>query len=329
MLRLLHGTHLDFIKWWKWTTAITLAFMIPAVLLIFVTGFNQSVEFTGGTLMELRFHAPPGADALRSTLAKAGVSGAEIQRFGSDTDYVIRAQDQQQVAEQVAGAAKVSDVITRALTQRYGAQPQGFQVLRTEAVGPKVGGELRQKAALAMLISFVITLLYLAWRFEWRFGLAAIVATVHDFVATLAWIKYMNLEISLVVVAGILTMIGYSMNDTIIIFDRVRENLRAHRKLGLYEILNRSVNEVVPRTILTGGTTLASLLALLIFAGPVIRPFAWVMLFGVITGTFSSIYVASPILLYIERRWPRELGAKSGVARASVDRSRRPAREHV
>ncbi|HET7583284.1 MAG TPA: protein translocase subunit SecF [Gemmatimonadaceae bacterium] len=326
MLRILHGTSVDFIKFWKRTTIITLAFILPAVVLIAVEGFHYSVEFTGGTLLQVAFHTPPHPDDLRSVVEQAGVAGAEIQRFGTDTEYQIRAQDRAQVAEQAAGANRISDVISAALKAHF---PES-KVVRTETVGPKVGGQLRQQAALAVLFSFIITLAYLAWRFEWRFGLATIIATGHDLIATLAFIKYMNLEISLIVMAGILTMIGYSMNDTIIIFDRVRENLKLYRKMSFRDVLNRSINEVLPRTVLTHGTVAVCLVALILIAGEVIRPFAWVMLFGVVTGTFSSIYVASPILLYVERRWPRPTGTKTGVARTtSSSRERSTARETV
>jgi preprotein translocase SecF subunit len=181
-----------------------------------------------------------------------------------------------------------------------------FEIVRTEGVGPKVGGELQRKALLAILFSFVVTLVYLAVRFEWRFGLAAIAATAHDIAATIAFIRYLNLEVSLVVVAAVLTIVGYSLNDTIVIFDRVRENLRKYRRQNLYEILNLSVNETLPRTILTGGTTILTAFALAFLAGEVIRPFALVMAFGILVGTFSSIYVASPLLLLIESRWPGE-----------------------
>jgi preprotein translocase subunit SecF len=191
--------------------------------------------------------------------------------------------------------------------QKYGAS--NVHVVRTEAVGPKVGTELRRDAVIAMLLSFLVTTIYLAIRFEWRFAVAALFATGHDVLTTLAFIKLMHLEVSLTVVAAILTVIGYSLNDTIIIFDRVRENLRKQRKESLYDTLNRSINETLPRSILTHATVLASTLALLFFAGEVIRPFAWVMAFGVITGTFSSIYVASPVLLWIERKWPRRTTA--------------------
>ncbi len=179
-----------------------------------------------------------------------------------------------------------------------------YVVVRTEAVGPKVGGELRQKAFLAIFLSFFAVLAYLAYRFEWRFGLAAIGATAHDILATIAFVGVMQLEVSLTVVAALLSMVGYSLNDTIIIFDRVRENLHKHKHESFEQILNRSINETLPRSILTHGTTLATLLALTIFGGEVIRPFALVMFFGVFVGTFSSIYIASPLLMAIEKRWP-------------------------
>ena len=189
-----------------------------------------------------------------------------------------------------------------------------------EAVSPKVGDELTRQAAVAVLIAFGITLIYLAWRFEWRFALATILATMHDIVATLAFMKYLNLEISLFVVGAILTVIGYSMNDKVVVFDRVRENLKKAKKIPLYDLLNQSVNETLPRTVMTGSTTLACLLALLIFGGDVIRPFAWVLIFGIVIGTFSSIYVASPILLWIERKYPR-LGADKAHVSASQARA--------
>ena len=195
--------------------------------------------------------------------------------------------------------------MTNVLTQRFGAGT--FQVVRTEAVGPRVGSELRRGAIIAILVSFALTLVYLWFRFEWRFGLAAVIATAHDILTTIAFISLMRIEVSLTVIAAILTVIGYSLNDTIIIFDRVRENLRKHRGMSLYDIVNLSVNETLPRSVLTHATTLGATLALLFFAGEVIRPFAWVMAFGIFTGTFSSIYVASSILIWIERRYPRSV----------------------
>lgn len=169
-----------------------------------------------------------------------------------------------------------------------------------------------------MLLVALVTLAYLAFRFEWRFGAAAVLSTAHDVLVTFAFIKLFHIEVSLVVVGAILTLLGYSSNDTIIIFDRVRENLRKVRKEPLYDTLNRSINETLPRSILTHTTTLAATLTLLIFAGQVLRPFAWVMSFGVFVATFSSIYVAGPLLLYIERRFPRAVADRGHASPSQV-----------
>jgi preprotein translocase subunit SecF len=318
MLRILHDTKIDFIRLWKVTTIVTLLFTVPGIIAIAISGYQYSVEFTGGTLMQVSFPKAPDVHDVRSTLDAAGIKGAEIQTFGSDTALVIRAQDPREVAQQTRGAQSVASEITAALIKKYGPKDKAFRVDRTEAVGPKVGAELRQKALYAILVSFIVTLVYLAYRFEWRFGVAAVIATAHDILGTLAFIKYLHLEISLIVVGGVLTMIGYSLNDTIIIFDRVREDLRKRRKEPLYDTLNRGVNETLPRSVLTHTTTFACLVALALVGGEVIRPFALVMMFGVVTGTFSSIYVAPVVLLWIERKWPRAVGERGGVGPRSV-----------
>ena len=316
MFRILHDTTIDFIRLWKITTTVTLLFIIPGLILIAVSGYRYSIEFTGGTLMQVEFKTAPDVAKIRSTLNTEGIGSAEIAQFGSDREFVIRAQDPSHVAEQSRGAESVARDISAALTKTFGEG--SFKVTRSETVGPKVGGELRQKAALAILISFFVTLAYLAYRFEWRFGLAAVIATSHDILATLVFIRYLNLEVSLIVVGGVLTMIGYSLNDTIIIFDRAREDLRKKRKESLKDTLNRAVNETLPRSVLTHATTVATLIALALLGGPVIRPFALVMMFGVATGTFSSIYVAPVILLWIEHRWPRAVASKGGAGQRSV-----------
>ena len=178
-------------------------------------------------------------------------------------------------------------------------------MVRTELVGPKIGAELQQKAALAILFSFALTLVYLAIRFEFRFGVAAVIATVHDSLITLGFLALFQVEIALPTVAAILTIIGYSLNDTIVVFDRVRENLNAKggRREDPVGLVNRSINETLPRTVLTSGTTLGVLMALLVFGGAVIRDFTTVLILGVLVGTYSSIFVASPALLEIQRRW--------------------------
>jgi len=305
MLRILHGTTtIDFIKYWRHAAVITAAFILVGVgSAIFKGGFPYSIEFTGGTLMQIEFVKAPDVSRMRTTLDAAGIHGAEIATFGSNRQFTIRAQGAAQLAAQEAGAEKVAAQIEAALRQ---APVLGeFKVVRYESVGPRVGAELRRGALVAMLISFLVTLSYLAWRFEWRFGLAAVLATAHDVFTTIAFINLLHLEISLMVVAAILTGIGYSLNDTIIIFDRVRENLHKNRKMSFYDLLNLSINETLPRSILTHATTLAATLSLLVLAGDVIRPFAWVMSFGIFTGTFSSMYVASPILMWIENKYPR------------------------
>jgi len=316
MLRILHDTNIDFIRWWKWAVGITVGFIVLGLASFAINPrINTSIEFTGGTMMQVEFAKPVDVAALRSHLDQAGIRGAEIQQFGSNREYTIRAQEAEQRGAATTGAESVSNQIATLLTKEYG---QGqVRVIGSAAVGPRVGDELTRDAMIAMLLSFLVTTVYLAIRFEWRFALAALIATSHDVITTLAFIKIMHLEVSLTVIAAILTVIGYSLNDTIIIFDRVREDLRKGRKESLYQTLNRAINETLPRSILTHATTLAATLALLIFAGEVIRPFAWVMAFGIFTGTFSSIYIAGPTLLWIERKWPRKMGISKGSSTAT------------
>jgi preprotein translocase subunit SecF len=312
MFRILHGTHYDFIKYWKLAVWLTVAFIAVGAVVMAIRGPKYSIEFTGGTLMQVEFTRAPNPADVRSTLVKGGVHGAEIQEYGSNREFTIRAQDKVLVASQAAGAESISRDVERLLTERFGAN--AYRIVRSEAIGPRVGSELRRGAIYAVLASFLITLIYLAFRFDWRFGSAAIIATAHDTIATIAFMVMMDIEVSLTVIAAILTVIGYSLNDTIIIFDRVRENLHKKRRETLYETLNRSINETLPRTIMTNVTTLAATLALLFFGGEVIRPFAWIISFGIFTGTFSSVYVAGPILLWIESRWPRSLDDRERVS---------------
>lgn len=309
MLRILHNTKIDFIRLWKQAAIGIALFVIPGLLWIAVSNFSYSIEFTSGTLVQLQFNQRPDVATIRAALTEGGLGTSEIATFGNN-ELIIRAQGSETAGD--GGAEVVGAKIREVLTQRL---PAGsFTVLRQEAVGPRVGGELRRQSTVAMLIAFGLTLIYLAWRFEWRFGIAAVLATVHDLIATFSFIKYMNIEISVFVVGAILTVIGYSMNDKVVVFDRVRENLRASRREPFYDLLNRSVNETLPRTVMTGSTTLACLVALLVFGGDVIRPFAWVLTWGIVVGTFSSIYVASPILLWIERKYPRATTDKGHVS---------------
>jgi preprotein translocase subunit SecF len=305
-MRLFDNANYEFLAVRRQAYLATALVAIPGLLFLAFRGLNESIEFTGGALIQV--HAVDSTIAIggvRDALGRQGLRAAELSTFGTPHDFLIRVQTAalaagtDEPAPQAAAAA-----VDSALSATYG--PSSYQIMRFEGIGPRVGKELRSRALMAVLLSFGVTLLYLAIRFEWRFAIAAIAATAHDIVLTVAFISLMHLEITLVVVAAVLTIVGYSLNDTIIVFDRVRENLHKYKRHGIYDILNRSVNETLPRTILTAGTTFAATAALLVFAGPVIRGFAWVMAFGLVTGTFSSIYIASPILLAIERRWPGE-----------------------
>lgn len=307
MFRILHGTSYDFVRQWKLAFITIIAFVLPAIVLIPISGFNYSIEFTGGTEIRLEFPQAPDIAEVRAAIAEAGLGEAEITTFGSPNEIRIRAQEAEQVEQQAEGATNVASRIEEALRAKFGAE--GFTRLGSEGIGPRVGEELRRNAIIATLIAFGLTLIYISWRFEWRFAVAAILGTLHDTLATMVFIKYVNIEISLFVVGGILTVIGYSMNDTVVVFDRIRENLRSNKKKPLREVINNSVNETLPRTIMTGTTTLGALLAMIFLGGDVIRPFALILTFGIVVGTFSSIWVAAPLVLWIEKKWPRETNA--------------------
>lgn len=284
---------------------------------------NYGVDFTGGSLVQVRFERSMDAAELRSSLG--GAEAPPITSIGNEgNEFVIRAP--------LAEDREVEAVALEIRGQIQDAFPdRDPEVVRTELVGPKIGAELQQKAALAILFSFALTLVYLAIRFEFRFGVAAVIATVHDSLITLGFLALFRVEIALPTVAAILTIIGYSLNDTIVVFDRVRENLNAKggRREDPVALVNRSINETLPRTVLTSGTTLGVLMALLIFGGAVIRDFTTVLILGVLVGTYSSIFVASPALLEIQRRWGTKdlVEAQRGGPKGAVGRtppSRRP-----
>jgi preprotein translocase subunit SecF len=256
---------------------------------------NYGVDFTGGTIVQVEFRQETSVGELRETLG-AVVPGAEITRFGAENEYLVRAPDFTE------GGREVGAVIVETLAERYGSD--SFTVTRTEAVGPKIGGELQQRALFAILLSFAGILLYLAFRFEWRFGVAAVIALAHDILVTLGMISAFQMEVLLPTVAAVLTIVGYSINDKIIVFDRARENLKkTGRREDLVTILNRSVNETLPRTVITSATTLVTLLALFVLGGEAVRDLALIMFVGILVGTYSSIFIASPALLVIAERW--------------------------
>ncbi len=256
---------------------------------------DYGVDFTGGSLIQVQFHQPATAAQLRAALG--GSQAPPITRFGEDNEFTIR--------------SPLGDDTVETIRARFESQlatafgNDAFTIVRTETVGPKIGAELQRNAALAILFSFLLTMAYIAMRFELRFGLAAVIATAHDILITLGFLALFRVEIALPTVAAILTIVGYSLNDTIVVFDRVRENLNAKggRRLDPVELLNGSINETLPRTVLTSGTTLAVLFALLFVGGAVIRDFTVVLILGVTIGTYSSIFVASPALLEIQKRF--------------------------
>jgi preprotein translocase subunit SecF len=271
---------------------------------------NYGVDFTGGTRVILRVSDGTTVSDLREALG--GAEAPPISEFGVENEYTVRVplggeDDPEQVATELASTLAASGI-------------GEFEILEREFVGPTIGGELQQRALLAILVSFFATLLYIAFRFEFRFGAAAVIATVHDILLTLGFLAFFRIEISLPTVAAILTVIGYSLNDTIVVFDRIRENL--NRKGGRREdpkgLMNRSINEVLPRTVMTSGTTLAVLAALLVLGGAVIRDFTIVLILGVVIGTYSSIFVAAPALLEIQKRW----GTKEESSRKKKSKSR-------
>lgn len=323
MIRFFANANYDFIGVRRYAYMVTGALFTLAFIALIGWGLNYSIEFTGGTLVQVK--APVGTNTaqLRGALDANGLKGSEIQDFGAPGEFIVRARTAKEGTD-ADNTQETAKAVGAALDQVVG---QGkYTVERTEAVGPKVGGELRTKAFLAIFYSFFAVLAYLAFRFEWRFGLAAVVATAHDIILTIGFIALMRLEVSLVVVGAVLSMVGYSLNDTIIIFDRVRENLHKYKRDHFADILNRSVNETLPRSILTHGTTLATLMSLAVFGGEVIRPFALVMFFGVFTGTFSSIYIASPVLMWIEHKWPGAdaRGVRTAARAAGVTEKREP-----
>ena len=301
MRRLFANAHYDFIGKRKLAytiSAVALAVSVAAAVLgQLSTGswINYGVEFTGGTLIHVRVDGATEGD-IRAVTERA-VPGSSISRFGDAHEFQIRAP-----ALRTPGATESSDVVIDALR----AQFPDVDVRSTDAIGAKVGSELQARALLAILVSLAATLIYIAFRFEWRFGVAAVVATVHDIALSLGVLALLRIEVSLPIVAALLTIVGYSLNDTIIIFDRIRENLRGARRSEFIAILNRSINETLPRTVLTTTTTLVTLIALFLFGGVILRDFALILIVGIVLGTYSSVFVAAPVLLEIEKRCPHE-----------------------
>ena len=302
------GINLDFIGRMK-TFALVSGVLVALILLFMlghiVTGrdaFNYGIDFAGGSLLQLRFQQDMTVDQVREILHKLNLPETEIQRFGSDRDFIVRVPSSSEDLEHLR--SRVIEVFQ----QEY--RDQGVQLLRAEQVGPKVGKDLRRKALLAVVWSALGILVYIWWRFGMRieYALGVVLADLHDVLITLGLFVLTGKEVTLTVLAAILTIAGYSINDSIVVLDRIRENLRAHPREPLAQVVNRSLNETLSRTILTGGSVVLTLLALLLFGGAVLHDFALALVVGVIAGTYSSIFVVAPMVLY----WPWTASRRTG-----------------
>ncbi|HED14806.1 MAG TPA: protein translocase subunit SecF [Gammaproteobacteria bacterium] len=283
-------TTIDFMGRRKVAMGISGLVILIGIIALIVRGLNFGIDFTGGTLVEVAYQKPVAISDVRQNLKQAGMDKALVQYFGTSEDVLIRLPT---TAKQ--SNAKLSNAVMTALR----ADNAKVEMRRVEFVGPQVGKELADQGTLAMLYALIGILIYVAWRFEWRFAVGSVVALVHDVLITVGFFSLFQLEFTLPVLAAILAVIGYSLNDTIVVFDRIRENFRKLRKMETAELMNRSINETLRRTVLTSLTTLLVLLALYFLGGEVMLGFALALIIGVVVGTYSSIFIASPITLML------------------------------
>lgn len=293
------GTKIGFIQFRKLAFVVSGLLMLASIAAFAVLDLNYGIDFRGGTLIEVQTEQPADLSAMRSALGDLGLGDVAIQEFGTPRDVLIRIERQagggdaqQNVVEIVK--ARLNDRIADTLSYR-----------RVETVGPKVSSELIQAGTLAVLLAVVMMVIYIWFRFEWQFGVGAVLALVHDVVLTIGIFSVLQLEFNLSIIAAILTIVGYSINDTVVVYDRVRENLRKYKKIDLGELLDKGVNETLSRTTMTSVTTLLALVSLYVLGGEVIRGFTFAMIWGVLVGTYSSIFIAAPILLVlgVKRDW--------------------------
>jgi preprotein translocase subunit SecF len=290
-------TNLDFTGKRYFAFAFSILIIISSIWVTKSQGLNFGIDFTGGTMIEVRVEQPPSLAQLRSSLNTLELGAISIQEFGEETDLLIRIPQQQGDEEvQTHAIEKV-----RGALQSY-FKDQEVDYRRTEYVGPQVGEELKKAGLLAILFSLAGILVYIWFRFEWQFGVAAIIALAHDAIATIGFFSITQMEFNLSTVAAILMIAGYSINDTVVVFDRIRENLRKYKKKPLTELFNMSINQMLSRTIITSVTTLLALAALWVFGGEVIQGFVDALIFGIFIGTYSSIFVAAPLLLFMNLR---------------------------
>jgi len=308
-------THIDFIGRWRLAAVVSGGILLASLLAVFVQGVRFGIDFAGGTEMLVRFEEA-GAEAnvasIRDALEEAGVEGVQVVRFEQ-----LGGAEQQEFAVRFQGEAGEKgehvDRLRELLAEAFGP----LIVDRVEFVGPRVGAELRRDGLQALLLAGLLILIYVTFRFSARFAPGAVVALVHDVLMTAGIFVILGMEFDLRVLAALLAILGYSLNDTIIVYDRIRENMEARTKTALIEVLNLSVNQTLSRTILTSATTMLAVLALLFLGGEVVRPFALAMAIGIVVGTYSSVFVAAPVLLGLERYFGETPAAQKTKARAA------------
>ena len=278
---------------------LSLVLIICSVLIYSFKGLNFGIDFRGGTLIEVETSESENLSNLRSILNNLELGDIQVQEFGSAKNILIR------VEQQAGGDQVQQNVVNIVKTALNTSLSSDVNFRRTEVVGPKVSSELIKAGVIAIVVAVFAMLVYIWFRFEWQFSLGAVIALIHDVLLTLGIFSLLQLEFNLSIIAAILTIVGYSMNDTVVVYDRVRENLRKYRKKEIIDLLNISINETLSRTIMTSVTTLLALLSLYIFGGSVIKGFTFAMIWGVLVGTYSSIFIAAPLLNYlkVKRDW--------------------------
>jgi preprotein translocase SecF subunit len=295
LFRLPQKMNFHFVKYFRLCFALSIVAIVGTVVLLFTHGLNFGIDFKGGTLMQVQTPMAVDAPQLRTTLHDLGIGEIQLQNFGKNDELLIRFPEQEGGPEAQKVAA---DKVLQAL-------PAGTKELRREQVGSTVSKELINSAIWALVLTNLVIFAYVWFRFEWQFALGAVVSLVHDVMVTLGVWSLFQLDFDLTIVAALLTILGYSINDTVVIYDRIRENLRKYKRMSLGDLLDLSVNETMSRTIMTVGTVMMALIALYFFGGEVIRGFTFAMLFGVLVGTYSSVYIAAPFLVMIgvKRDW--------------------------
>jgi len=279
---------INFNKFYRLFNLISLTLVLISILLLFFKGLNFGVDFKGGTLIELRANDKSiNVTSLRKSFNKMNLGDFNVKKFGNENDFLIKIEKKDTSADAI-------ESIKKELTTTIG---RSFDFRRIENVGPKVSAELLKSGVIAIALSLAAMLFYIWIRFEWQFSLGAILAVFHDVIITLGFFSLFNLEINLSIVAAVLTIVGYSMNDTVVIYDRVRENLRKFSDIKIFELTNISINETLSRTIITSVTTLLALVSIYLFGGEILKGFSLAMIMGVVFGTYSSIYIANPILV--------------------------------